>query len=227
MLPHLPTASSYHTFTPTSDILTLSIPTRGPLPVFPSSASPPPSAGPTASRSDLSLKESCTIEMSLRWSRKNGAFLLVSSLTLAYPPCRLCDLRTTSVEVSIGLDKVDKNQTGDFVSTSLARVMNTPSMNKTIVRTWLDRAGKFPAAGVLAPSHPSSFLLIADRKSTLIFCVDIAHVDALTQTFRKFGVDARFLTGKTHANTRKELVASFKAGEFPVLINCGMSSHRI
>ncbi|KAF5337268.1 hypothetical protein D9611_003163 [Ephemerocybe angulata] len=114
----------------------------------------------------------------------------------------LCEVRLTSVRVKLDLNTVKLNATGDFSTSSLASVMNTPTMNDLVVRTWLDRA--------------------ADRKSTLIFCVDIAHVQALAESFRNFGVDARFLTGKTNVNARKELVTAFKAQEFPVLINCAV-----
>ncbi|KAJ3551023.1 hypothetical protein NMY22_g50 [Coprinellus aureogranulatus] len=115
----------------------------------------------------------------------------------------LCGVRLTSVKVSLDLNKVVLNANGDFATSSLARVMNTPAMNDLVVRTWLDRAA-------------------ADRKSTLIFCVDIAHVEALTSAFRTIGVDARFVTGKTNVKARKELVAAFRAGEFPVLLNCAV-----
>lgn len=59
-----------------------------------------------------------------------------------------------------------------------------------------------------------------DRSSTLIFCVDLAHVASLTETFREAGIDARYVTGNTKDSERKSLVEAFKAGEFPVLINC-------
>jgi ATP-dependent helicase IRC3 len=61
----------------------------------------------------------------------------------------------------------------------------------------------------------------AERKSTLVFCVNIAHVKDLTQTFRGYGVDARYITAATAKADRQELIQAFKDGEFPVLINCG------
>ena len=61
----------------------------------------------------------------------------------------------------------------------------------------------------------------ADRKSTLVFCVNLAHVAALTAAFRDAGVDARYLHSKTPAGERRTLIESFRAGEFPVLVNCG------
>ena len=54
-----------------------------------------------------------------------------------------------------------------------------------------------------------------------MFCVNRAHVRRLTQVFRDFGVDARYLHAATPASERQSLVADFKAGVFPVLVNCG------
>lgn len=52
--------------------------------------------------------------------------------------------------------------------------------------------------------------------------MNIAHVEDLTNVFRGFGVDARYISSKTPAPERRALVAAFKAGQFPVLVNCGM-----
>ena len=60
-----------------------------------------------------------------------------------------------------------------------------------------------------------------DRKSTLVFCVNIAHVQDVTAVFREAGIDARFVYGRTAQARRKELVEAFRGGEFPVMVNCG------
>ncbi|TFK41214.1 P-loop containing nucleoside triphosphate hydrolase protein [Crucibulum laeve] len=115
----------------------------------------------------------------------------------------LCNVRFTSVRASINLKDVTINtRTGDFNPTSLAHVINTDTINDLVVKTWIDRA--------------------ATRKSTLIFCVNIAHVHALTQHFRKYGIDARYVYSETPVTERKALVAAFRAGQFPVLINCAI-----
>ena len=64
--------------------------------------------------------------------------------------------------------------------------------------------------------------LPAGRKSTLVFCVNLAHVRELTSTFRAAGVDARYVYAGTPAAERTALVSAFKAGAYPVLLNCGM-----
>ncbi|KAF8078675.1 P-loop containing nucleoside triphosphate hydrolase protein [Lyophyllum atratum] len=115
----------------------------------------------------------------------------------------LCDVRFTSVRANINLKDVTINsRTGDFNPKSLAHVINTDSVNDVVVKTWLDRA--------------------VTRKSTLVFCVNIAHVVALTQAFRDRGIDARYVYSQTPVVVRKALVEAFKAGKFPVLVNCAI-----
>ncbi|PFH54425.1 hypothetical protein AMATHDRAFT_134467 [Amanita thiersii Skay4041] len=115
----------------------------------------------------------------------------------------LCNVCFTSVQANINLKSVTVNsRTGDFNPSSLAQVINTDTINNLVVRTWLDRA--------------------SERKSTLVFCVNVSHVLNLTRTFRKYGIDARYVYSGTPAFERKALVAAFKAGEFPVLLNCAI-----
>ncbi|KAF7347873.1 DEAD-box family helicase [Mycena venus] len=116
----------------------------------------------------------------------------------------LCDVRFTTVHANINLKNVIVNsRTGDFNPTSLAQVVNTDTVNNMVVKSWLDKAG-------------------STRKSTLVFCVNVAHVEALTQTFRAYGIDARYVFSGTPMSERQALIASFKAGQFPVLINCAI-----
>ncbi|KAG6885580.1 hypothetical protein C0993_012582 [Termitomyces sp. T159_Od127] len=115
----------------------------------------------------------------------------------------LCGVRFTSVRAKLNLKSVTVNSvTGDFTPTSLAQVVNSASINELVVKTWIDRA--------------------ATRKSTLVFCVNISHVVALTKTFREHGIDARYVYAKTPVMERQALIASFRAGQFPVLINCSI-----
>lgn len=115
----------------------------------------------------------------------------------------LCPVRFTTTRADLNLANVTVNsRTGDFNATSLAHVVNTEMINTLVVRTWLERA--------------------ATRRSTLIFCVNVAHVVSLTQAFRQSGIDARYIYAKTPAPERKALIAAFKAGNFQVLINCAI-----
>jgi ATP-dependent helicase IRC3 len=92
------------------------------------------------------------------------------------------------------------NPTGDFKTSSLAPHVNTAAINDLIVRSYLHRAG--------------------DRRSTLIFCVDLSHVANVTQAFREAGIDARSVSSLSAGKNRKETLDSFASGELPVLVNC-------
>ncbi|KAI0701408.1 P-loop containing nucleoside triphosphate hydrolase protein [Cerioporus squamosus] len=115
----------------------------------------------------------------------------------------LCDLRFTTVQAKMGLGQVSVHKrTGDYHENSLARVLNTNAMIELLVRAWKEKA-----------SH---------RKSTVIFCVNLAHVANVTDAFRAAGVDARAVSSQTATAQRAALVADFKAGKYPVLVNCSV-----
>ncbi|KAH6856720.1 P-loop containing nucleoside triphosphate hydrolase protein [Chaetomium sp. MPI-CAGE-AT-0009] len=117
----------------------------------------------------------------------------------------LSDVVFTTVESKADLSGVrrkGKGGSGEFETESLSRAVNTVELNDIVVRAWFAKA--------------------TGRKSTLVFCVDLNHVAALTQRFRHYGIDARFVMGDTPMRDRAERLDAFKKGEFPVLINCGV-----
>jgi len=113
---------------------------------------------------------------------------------------RLSPARSTTIQCDLHLDQVELNQIGDFKTSSLAPHVNTSTINDLIVRSYLHRA--------------------ADRRSTLIFCVDLAHVANVTQAFRDAGIDARSVSSISAGKGRKETLDAFANGDFPVLVNC-------
>ncbi|KAF2719315.1 P-loop containing nucleoside triphosphate hydrolase protein [Polychaeton citri CBS 116435] len=113
----------------------------------------------------------------------------------------LSKLVFTTVESGADLSRV-RSRTGDFQPGSLSKAVNRQDVNTVTVRSWLAKA--------------------TGRQSTLVFCVDLDHVASLTSEFRTHGIDARFVTSDTHPKTRSERLEAFKAGEFPVLLNCGI-----
>ena len=114
----------------------------------------------------------------------------------------LASVVLTTVRTQIDLRKVRAAATGDFAPGALSQAVNTPSMNEVTVRTWLARA--------------------AERRSTIVFCVDIAHVRDLTAEFVKHGVAAQYVTGEDRARDRDAKLEAFKRGEYRVLLNCGV-----
>ncbi|RHZ69918.1 hypothetical protein CDV55_108042 [Aspergillus turcosus] len=108
----------------------------------------------------------------------------------------------TTVRSEANLSKVKKDSFGDFAIGSLSKAVNTENVNNTTVRAWLANA--------------------QDRKSTLVFCVDVAHAKQLTETFRSHGIDARYITARTPKEVRVEQLRAFRNQEYPVLLNCGL-----
>lgn len=114
----------------------------------------------------------------------------------------LADAVFTTVKSEANLSGVKKDNFGDFATKSLSQAVNTSITNSITVRAWMANA--------------------KDRKSTLVFCVDVEHARQLTATFREHGVDARYITSTTHKKTRTEQLEAFRSQEFPVLLNCGL-----
>ncbi|KAK5998455.1 Putative ATP-dependent helicase IRC3 [Cladobotryum mycophilum] len=114
----------------------------------------------------------------------------------------LSDVVFTTVASSANLSKVKAGAFGDFATGELSKAVNTDIINDITVRSWMAKAG--------------------DRKSTLVFCVDLAHVGGLTRKFREYGFDARYVTGDTPKTERSATLDAFKQGNFPVLVNCGV-----
>ncbi|PVH97129.1 DEAD/DEAH box helicase-like protein [Periconia macrospinosa] len=114
----------------------------------------------------------------------------------------LSDVIFTTVEMKADLNKVGTGVNGDFRTGALSKAINTEQTNQLVVKSWLAKA--------------------KERKSTIIFCVDLSHVTNLTSTFRQFGIEAQFVTGDTPTKIRSARVDAFRNGEFPVLLNCGV-----
>jgi ATP-dependent helicase IRC3 len=111
-------------------------------------------------------------------------------------------LFTTVLFKDADLRKVKLTGNGDFATGSLSSVINTLPNNQALFDAWSERC--------------------SDRRSTVVFCVNIAHIESLTTMFRENGIDARFVTGKTPSSERSKTVDAFKNGEFAVLLNCGV-----
>ncbi|MCJ1240176.1 hypothetical protein MMC14_008176 [Varicellaria rhodocarpa] len=114
----------------------------------------------------------------------------------------LADVIFTTVESKADISNVKKGVGGDFLPSELSKAVNIEEINEITVRAWLARA--------------------ESRKSTLVFCVDLAHVTDLTETFRRHGLDARYITSQTPKQLRSERLDDFKDRKFPVLLNCGV-----
>ncbi|CAG7922000.1 unnamed protein product [Penicillium olsonii] len=108
----------------------------------------------------------------------------------------------TTVKSGADLSTVKKDTLGDYALSSLSKAVNNATTNDITIRAWMANA--------------------EDRKSTLVFCVDIEHAQQLTAAFRDQGVDARYITSNTRLAHRAKELEAFRNQEFPVLINCGL-----
>ncbi|KAK6507433.1 hypothetical protein TWF481_005866 [Arthrobotrys musiformis] len=108
----------------------------------------------------------------------------------------------TTVKTNISYENVKLRFNGDFNLTELGDAVNTPENNDVTIRSWVEKAG--------------------DRKSTLVFCVNIKHAIDMTNLFRRFGYEAFYVTGETPLQERSKILDDFRAGKFPVLVNCGV-----
>ncbi|WPG97598.1 DEAD/DEAH box helicase-like protein [Acrodontium crateriforme] len=113
----------------------------------------------------------------------------------------LSDVIFTTVQSGADLSKVQTAR-GDFQTGTLSKAVNNDEINALTVRSWMTKG--------------------RNRRSTLVFCVDLSHVSSLTDMFRQHGIDARFITGDTSTKVRAERLDDFKAGKYPVLLNCGI-----
>ena len=114
----------------------------------------------------------------------------------------LSDVIFTTVRSKADVSGVKRGAAGDFQVGDLSKAVNTLESNEITVRAWMDRA--------------------AGRKSTLVFCVDLSHVSDLTATFRRHGIEAKFVTGDTPKRVRSERLDAFRNKQYPVLLNCGV-----
>ena len=112
----------------------------------------------------------------------------------------LSKIRVRSIRTETDISGVSTNSDGDFSITELSGAVNNPQRNEAIVDAYLEYC--------------------KDRKSTLVFGVDVAHVKALTDCFIARGIDARLILGETDSDERRVVLDDFKNQKYPVLINC-------
>lgn len=55
---------------------------------------------------------------------------------------RLAPVKSTAVYADLQLEDVERTQSGEYATASLARHVNTPAVNMLVVRTYLHRASE-------------------------------------------------------------------------------------
>jgi len=115
----------------------------------------------------------------------------------------LCNMKVTTVQTKVDLSSVGTRY-NDFKEKELSKAINTNQRNDIIVKSW----EKYAASD--------------NRKSTLVFAVDMEHTLSLCNAFRARNVEARFITSKSSSIERHEALQAFRDGSCPILVNCGI-----
>ncbi|KAJ3277353.1 hypothetical protein HK104_003370, partial [Borealophlyctis nickersoniae] len=121
----------------------------------------------------------------------------------------LCEMKAVQVKTKTKMDVRVSKKSGDYVEGGLAKAVNTAARNELVVTTWLAQAAKH------------------DRKSTLVFATNTAHIHDLTAVFQKHGVDARAVDSNVPKAVRGDLMDEFADGAFPVLVNCAIMTEGV
>lgn len=90
---------------------------------------------------------------------------------------------------------------GDYNQRELAKLVNTTLTLGDVVETW-----KKHALG----------------KKTVVFCVDVAHSEAVAEGYRVAGYAAEHLDGESSTLERSEALERFRTGETKILVNCAL-----
>ena len=114
----------------------------------------------------------------------------------------LCNVSIVSLKSKLIIDAKTNAAKSDFSKMQLQYSVNTKERNNFIVQSYFDHA--------------------IDRKSTLVFAVDIEHVTTLVSLFKSRKIDAKGISSKTDLDVRKQIISDFRQQLFPVLINCAI-----
>ncbi|WVW79775.1 hypothetical protein I302_101745 [Kwoniella bestiolae CBS 10118] len=98
------------------------------------------------------------------------------------------------------IEEGESKKKEDYNTSRLAKLVNTHEVNKLVVRIYQEKA--------------------SERRSTLIFCVNLNQLQDLTEAFIKAGYDARAISGDTPPVERRKTMDDFGKGRFPILLNC-------
>ncbi|KAJ1646624.1 DEAD DEAH box helicase [Coemansia asiatica] len=113
----------------------------------------------------------------------------------------LCDMRIVTVKTRSSIGGVRK-VSGDFATASLSSAVNNDERNLAVVKAFDAYA--------------------SERSSTLVFAVDVKHAVCLRDEFRKFGIHAEVVLGRTSVAERERILNDFRNRKLPVLVNCGI-----
>jgi len=112
----------------------------------------------------------------------------------------LCELRSKVGEVAPDLHGV-KRRGGEYVTSSLSKITNEHNLVQRAV---------YEAVSIINREK---------RKSSVFFCVDVEHCQAVSQELRRHSICAPAVTGKTKPELRRQIGNDFKAGRLHAVCN--------
>ena len=65
---------------------------------------------------------------------------------------------------------------------------------------------------------------LADGKRAVVFCVSVAHAEAVAAGFRDAGIGAMCVDGSMHRELRRMAIRDFETGRTPILTSCSLVS---
>lgn len=112
----------------------------------------------------------------------------------------LCPVRGWRVHSSVDIGGV-RIRHGDFVESDLARAVDVPERNRLVV---------------------DGYRRLAPGRRAIVFCVNVAHAQALARGFEEEGVPAAAVWGAMTLEQRRGALRRFRDGEVSVLTNCNV-----
>lgn len=132
------------------------------------------------------------------FKRQYDALVLGRSVRELVEAGYLCPFRLFAAKNRIKAAGV-KITAGDYNRQELAELVNTSLTLGDVVGTW-----RRYALG----------------KKTVVFCVDVAHSEAVAEAYRQAGYAAEHLSGETPASERYQALERFRTGKTLILTNC-------
>lgn len=79
--------------------------------------------------------------------------------------------------------------------------------------------------GVLIGDVVDNWLRLSKERHTIVFAVDIAHAQSLTERFQAASITAEVIHSKMPHGTREAVSEQFRAGQIQVLVNVGIATY--
>ena len=99
-----------------------------------------------------------------------------------------------------------RTMAGDYVVSDLEKLMNERAIYGDVIKT---------------------YQRFASGERSIVYCVSVEHARKTADAFNSAGIRAEFLSAGTPAGRRKQILDSFRSGEFAVLCNVGIISEGV